>query len=891
MRTFISAILLCCFHTLSAQYIPGRSDKPPIDTADILHWPVIPDGPNTVISNNGEYLLYRVWHIPRGGASTMLRSVQRDWETMLPEARQTTFTDDSRHLIYITPHNGLCILTLPDVRREYESNAHSFELFTYAGKEMLVYQRDNPERELVLQELIPGVNHVYDHIDTYIASKNGQHLLLKKLPDSSGHIALIWIDLQTKEQNTIWKGSNAASLCFDESGQQLAFLVHDSAVDDNVVWLYRAGRKNATELFKAGSTALTDTMKIVSIDNFSRDGRKLFLQIAEKSPRRAESIQSPMTIWSYSDQKLQTVQEDVKRGGPPSYLAVLDMQSPHYIWRIQQQNENISVNDGNNLVILTSRGGNPEERYWNKSASCNTFLATVNKKNRIPLPLTNTAFSPNQKYLLGNGMTETWGSDLYIYEIATKTVRNITASIAITPQKEESDMIETSHGKGLTFAGWLSVDMGLLVYDYYDIWRLDPTGKRKAIRLTNGREQKIRFRLAEDELNFFGKVIQPKQPVLLTAFNTSTKQNGFYRIKWGTKTPPELLFMGDYYFSKLGVNNYSLKAREHSTYLVRREQADQSPNIFSTSDFRSFSPVTHMHPERSVNWYTSELLSFTTSDGTNTQAILYKPQNFDPAKKYPLLIHYYDKMSDELNRYRPPQGWGTGADLDVAWFASHGYLVLLTDIHYSIGKTGESVYQAVVGAAKHLSERPYIDRGRIGIQGHSFGGYETSYVITHSNLFAAAVSSAGVSEATSSYGSLWPDGSSVQEYFEQRGFRIDIPPWKAPATYANNSPIFSLAHTNTPVLIVHNKSDGNVLFEQSLGFFTGLRRTGKHAWMLQYDNGGHGQSGEDYKDYIIRTSQFFNHYLKGSPPPRWMTHGIPAATKRVDDGLVADKEK
>lgn len=891
MRTFLSTILICLyFNILPAQSTNGAMRKSPIDTADILHWPIIPDGPGTIISNNGEYLLYRAWHIPPGSASTMIRATGRNWETALISARQATFTDDSRHVVFITQHNSLCLLTLPDVRREYEENVHSFELFMHKGNEMLIYQRANQERELVLYELTTSLKKVYDNIDGYIVSKNGQSMVLQTSPSLSGNAALLWVDIGTKEPKTIWKGSNPGSLCFDDLGKQLAFLVYDSTTGDNALWLYNADKKNAVEYLKPGPGNPGKLIKLAAISNFDRSGKKLFLQLTEKSQSHSNINESFMTVWNYIDPKLQTLQTGEKMGGTPSYLAVLSIQPPHNVWRLQQQNENITTNNEGDLIVSTFQEGSGSESYWNKAAFSSTSLINLNERKRTPLPLINITFSPNQKYLLGNKIAEPWGSDLYLYELSTHTFRNITKSIPLVSRRKESDMVETSNGKGLIVACWLPADSGLLVYDDYDIWQVDPTGKKNAINLTKGREKKIQFRLADDEYNFPKENIKPGQPVLLTAFNIRTKQNGFCQLKWATGRQPEPLFMGDHFFSKIGTNSHFLKARDRNIYLVRREETGQAPNIFSTEDFRNFSPVTHLHPEKSVNWFTSELVTFSTTDGIETKAILYKPENFDPKNKYPLLIHYYDKLSDELNRYRPPQGWGTGADLDVAWFASNGYLVLLTDIYFDIDKPGESIYKAVTGAAKHIVGRLYVDKDRIGIQGHSFGGYETNYLVTHSGLFTAAVSSAGVSDAMSSYGSLWPDGNSVQEYFEQRAYRIIRPPWHAPFIYKNNSPLFSVSHVNTPVLIVHNKGDRNVSFEQGLEFFTSLRRAGKRAWMLQYDNGGHGLRGDDYKDYIFKTSQFFNHYLKGAPPPEWMTRGIPASMKGVYNRLSLDKD-
>jgi len=426
-------------------------------------------------------------------------------------------------------------------------------------------------------------------------------------------------------------------------------------------------------------------------------------------------------------------------------------------------------------------------------------------------------------------------------------------------------------------------DTGILIYDKYDIWQIDPLGKKAPIQLTNGRNKKLQFRLVIDYWSE-GKIVPAEKNLLLKAFNTKTKQSGFYQLNPRTSIGPELLLMGDYVFNVLmDKKGFPLKARDADVQLVTRENCGQSPNIFNTTDFINFTSVSEVCPEGLVNWFTSELIQFSTQDGIQTQAILYKPENFDSFKKYPLIIHYYDKKSDEINLFQPV---GTiGGALDVAWFASHGYLVLLTDIHFKIGETGESVRKAVEGAARYVSQRKYVDINRIGIQGHSFGGYETNYLVTHSNFFAAAVSSSGMSDLTSDYGNLWGSEKSRQEYYETRGGRLGKTPWEKPDIYMKNSPIYYVGNISTPILMVNNRTDRNVSFEQGLEFFTALRRAGKRAWMLEYDNGGHGVGGNDYKDYLLRMTQFFDHYLKGKPSPKWMVHGIPAIMKGITDGF------
>lgn len=418
---------------------------------------------------------------------------------------------------------------------------------------------------------------------------------------------------------------------------------------------------------------------------------------------------------------------------------------------------------------------------------------------------------------------------------------------------------------------------------------MDLSGRILPLCLTNryGRRNHIAFRLANDERH---AILSPGQSILLSAFNRATKDNGFYSKSLFEKGDPTLLTMGPYVYEvadhnpKRGIGGQApVKARDEEAYIVWRMSATESPNFFYTRNFVNFSPISEEHPEKKCNWLTSELISWKTLDGGISQGVLYKPENFDPKKKYPVIFYYYERMSDELNQFRYPE---VSSDrLDIPTYVSNGYLILAPDVHYKIGETGQSAVNSIVSAARWLSKQPWVDSTKMGLQGHSFGGYETNYVITHSHLFAAACSASGLSDYISSYGSLI-DGYSEEGLFEMSQNRIGATLWQRPDLYIKNSPIFRANQVTTPLLMMHTTNDGIYHFSDAVEFFTGLRRLGKKVWMLQYDNEDHSLLGEAAAiDYTIRMRQFFDHYLKGAPAPKWMVEGIPASEKGIDDGL------
>lgn len=332
-----------------------------------------------------------------------------------------------------------------------------------------------------------------------------------------------------------------------------------------------------------------------------------------------------------------------------------------------------------------------------------------------------------------------------------------------------------------------------------------------------------------------------------------------------------------------------LRAGGNGAYVVQRSSASESPNYFYTTDFKTFNSLSDVHPEKSYNWYTTELITWKTFDGSVDQGVLYKPEDFDPHKKYPLIINYYEKKSANLHKYWNPEPMGS--ELEIPWFVSHGYLVFTPDIHYKIGHTGASAYNAVVSGAKYLTGFPWVDSAHIGIQGHSFGGFETNYLVAHTHMFAAAMASSGFADIVSGYGALgYGAGSFWSWYLEHSQFRLGATPWQRPDLYLENSPILRADHVTTPLLMMNNKGDTIVPFAQGVEWFSALRRLGKRVWMLQYDGERHSIIDQKAaRQHTVRVTQFFDHYLTGAPAPKWMTEGVPARLKGLETGLNLDR--
>ena len=311
-----------------------------------------------------------------------------------------------------------------------------------------------------------------------------------------------------------------------------------------------------------------------------------------------------------------------------------------------------------------------------------------------------------------------------------------------------------------------------------------------------------------------------------------------------------------------------LKARDANMYVTRRMNAGEYPNLFVTQDFRDFSPLTELAPQKEFNWYVTELLRWPLPDGRMGEGILFKPENFDCEKKYPIIFHYYEKNAFNAHVFIHPE-LSEGA-INIPSFVSNGYLVFVPDIEYKIGYPGESAYNSVVSAANYLAKMPWVDTRKMGLQGHSFGGFETNYIVSHSNLFVAAAPASAVSDLVTAYGELpktW--------FYERRQGRIGATLWDRPDLYIANSPVFKADKVKAAVLIEYGRRDDSVVpYWQGLQWYNELKRLGRKVWMLGYEKEGHTiDEPKDQMDYSVRLAQFFDHFLKDAAAPKWMTNG------------------
>jgi dienelactone hydrolase len=597
----------------------------------------------------------------------------------------------------------------------------------------------------------------------------------------------------------------------------------------------------------------------------------------QKKSEQKKVVEQGVNVWSYKDVKLQSQQlKEINESSERNFPVV------------------------NDYTLLVSSDGADNEWNWNATSFKKVYLVSlkdgkktiINNAVKGPFSLTDFyTFSPGGKFVVYYDAAK---RNYFSYEIATGVKRNLTSSIKTTWTTYIKRDVPMAPYMPIGYAGAIENSESILVYDQYDLFQLDPLGKLNPINLTNGYGQlkNIELRCALDK-----KLFQRNEAIILSGFNRVTKDEGFYKMRLNERTDPELLSSGPYIYKGTweadeGYVASPVKAKDAEIYVVRRVCAEESENYFWTTDFKTFNRITDIHPEKEFNWLTTELITWKLPDGFSSQGVLYKPENFDPSKKYPVIFYYYENSTEALHYFISPEC--TRGPLNIPYYVSNGYLVFTPDMHYKIGHPGQSVVNTVVSAANYLSKLPYVDSKHMGLQGHSRGGWETDFIVTHTTIFAAAMASSALTDYVSLYNGvrLLANGMGRQGSFEKGYQRIGGTLWEYPNLFIENSPVFFADKVATPLLMMANKEDNDIAFEQGVEFFSALRRLGKRAWMLQYDGQGHlANSKKASEDLEIRMKQFFDHYLKDSACPRWMLYGVPATEKGNPDALQLVYEK
>jgi dipeptidyl aminopeptidase/acylaminoacyl peptidase len=748
-------------------------------------------------------------------------------------------------------------------------------------------------------------------------TKDGTKISGKEIkPKSSITDGVYVLNLKNQKLSQILSGSGRyKNLSFSDNGEHLTF-VTDKDDDESKTssWSLYHWKKASG---KARLIASEDIEGIpagwwISPDAtpyFSDDCRRLFFFTApvpkrvieernqgaeeEAKENKDEEKKAKLDIWHWEDPLLQPeqlLQADKEKSR--SYVAVYDLEKRTIIQLANQELPSVSIDRRSRSPHAVAVNDLPYRKLlsWDRPGFQDTYLVNLETGSRTLILEKSRArgtLSPEGNYI-------TWfdPEDRQWYATSTgpdRTVINISKGIGIPLQEELHDTPSLPGAYGS--AGWIEKDHAFLIYDRFDIWQVDPTGELPPVCLTegHGRAHSVQFRFVQ--LDHEARAIDPEKDMYLSAFNETSKASGYFVIRAEdneVETSEEVKRSRLEQRIMLNENVNSIaKARNSEDLVFRRNTFRQCPDIWtSTTEFRTIHRISDINPQQDeYAWGDVELIQWKATDGQMLDGLLYKPDDFDPAKKYPLLVYFYERRSDNLHSYYAPAAGRS--IINFSFYVSRGYVLFVPDIPYKMGIPGQSALNSVVSGTQSLIDKGFIDEKRIGIQGHSWGGYQAAYLVTKTDMFACAEAGAPVSNMTSAYGGIrWGTGLSRMFQYERTQSRIGDTLWNARDQYIENSPLFSADKINTPLLILHNDEDGAVPWYQGIELFVALRRLEKPAWLLNYNGDPHWVMGEENRrDFAIRMQQFFDHYLKDAPEPEWMAVGVPAVEKGENFGL------
>ena len=898
MRHLKYLAFVACLGSLSPAFAQNASKSLTVD--DLVTWQRITD---REISDNGKWVACKMepWE---GDATVYLYAAQGQETATFSPADKFAFSASSGYLVVTQTPGKSTVDSLKVLKtKEDKMPMNTLVIYSVAGKketidslktfkladeaDWIAYQRGRKDSTLYVRSLDGSKTFQFPTVtDFQFAKKSG---MLYYTSAAEGEAGIFTLNPEKGSPALIKEGKGVfKQTTFDEKGERLAFLYcadKDSSYKALSLWLSEHNAP-AKEIATRGNRAFPAEWVINEngMLQFSKSASRLFFGTSPE-PRQKDTTQLAenrpnVQVWSWDEPVQYTVQnynkeKDLKK----SYQAVYNLGNGSIFQLANEELPNIQLgNEGDApLALLSTSRPYSLSSMWEARTRSDYYTVSLDNGERKQIAQADYGrfrLSPQGKYAYWYGETD---SCWYTIALAEGKRYRLTTPESFPAWDEENDVPNHPYAHGA--AGWTANDQNLLIYDRYDIWKFDPTAATSPINLTvNGRKEKLSYRL--EQLDKEARFIDLGKLQLLKGFNEATKGYGFYNARLSAPAAPKTLLAGNYMLRSIN------KAKNTDDVIYTMETFQQYPDIhYSTLAFKKSVQLTHGDKQQEgFIWGTAELVSWISLDGRPLEGVVYKPANFDPNKKYPMMVNFYERNSETLYNYRMPEPHRSTIDYHL--YNSNEYVIFNPDIRYVDGYPGESCYNCLMPGITMMIAKGYIDEKGIGAQGHSWGGYQVAYLATRTNLFSAIESGAPVVNMFSAYGGIrWGSGMARSFQYEHTQSRLGATPWSSPLRYLENSPLFTMDKVQTPILIMHNDADGHVPWYQGIEYFVAMKRLGKPCWLLNYTGEPHWPMHMANRiDFQRRMFQFFNHYLKNQKMPKWMSEGVPAVEQPFELG-------
>lgn len=914
---------------LIAGPVPGMAQQTAVQQAADLEVLDLEDYPrwsrigNVALSPDGAWMAYS--YDPLDGDNTLfVRQLDGDTVHELERASGPRFSDDNRWVAFMVSDEeegegggrrggrggrggnvGSRTATLLELASGETFATADAASFTFSDDgAYFVVQRQRTDREaehegsdLVLRDLAAGVVQNIGNVDEF--AFNEPSSVLAYTVDAAGGTGngLYVLDLTSRALRPLDTSEQRyAQLAWNDDGSAVAVLRgfdgEELAQRNNVLLTFRrgAGGFERTLFDPAVSAAFPDGMvlsELRSLD-WSEDGRRIFVGIKEQEAAEPEEDEEDdetanVDVWHWQDERVQSIQQvRANRDRQSTYTSVVHLDEGVFVQLTDEAMPSISLSEDGTFGVGRYDKPYRYEITWGGSRADYYHVDVFTGERRLMIEGLGRSMglSPD-----GRWYAYLRDETVFVRNVESGAVSDLTEVAGVDFVDRQDDHPYELPTYGVT--GWSEDGEWLLLRHRYDLWAVPlPGNDGDPVNVTAGLGDRdsIRFRRVDLEAGGGGfgggggaDAIDLSEPMLLSAYGDRSKKSGYFTVRFGEEPQPLI-------FEDASVG--SLRKAEDADRVVFTQQSFvEFPDYWVADDLSvpalsAARRVTDANPQQSEYAWSpgAVLVDYTDERGNELQATLSLPAGYEEGRRYPMLVYFYELMSQNHHRYSMP---AYDDRPHFSTYTSNGYMVLRPDIVYTTGRPGDSALDDLTSAVQKVIDLGYADPDRIGLQGHSWGGYQSSFVVTQTDLFAAVVTGAPVTNLTSFYGELYKSSGNPQQGITERGqVRMGVSPYEDWDLYVSQSPVHQAEGITTPFLILHGTEDGAVDWHQGLEFYNAARRLGKEVILLSYPGEGHHLSNEaNQKDFQIRMKQFFDHYLMGEPAPPWMTDGVPYLKK------------
>jgi dipeptidyl aminopeptidase/acylaminoacyl peptidase len=919
MNRLLSIVIMCtvclgAINTLFAQETSNSNALKQLTRADYDQWQRL--GWSTTVTEDGNWLIYSI-NKNNGDTELHLNNLQNSSEKVFQYASKPAFSKDNKWLCY---KNGVSGKESKKLKKDKKPVPNKITLrnlvtgdslefkeaksFEFSGKGLFLAmsyaklkEKKSAGSDLVIRNLATGQEFNFGNVSDFKWQDEGELLaMIIDADNNAGNGVQLFDPISGNLKVLDSKDTKYENLNWRKKSNDLVFsrVEEDSVYEEDSysihVWKGLGTKATQSYTFNhAGAANFPVDYRIVDTGaiKWSKDGETVFFNIFNRIKKPAEvdenlSADSTITdttkvavakvveeapeleIWHSNDAVIIPAQKkSSKNSSKTPYLVAYHFKTSKFIQLEDELTEAVNFQDDSSVIIGTD--ATPYE-FAGMFGRGKVDGYVIDIKTGKKTKLTTGASSIYAVDPTGSNVVFAKDNQLFLKQLISGKELNLTEGLEASFFNTEDDHPVENFRTYSYVIDWEKSGKSFFINSKYDVWQFSVDGSKKR-NLTNGKADKIIYRY--NNLDQEADYVDTKKPLFLRMSGELSKKSGYAQVSIG-KTVTQLIWQD----ANL---NITKKVKGSNKIIYSKQTYSDSPDLFATADyFKTNKQLSATNPfQKDYMWGKAELIEYTNKNGLRLQGILYYPADYEAGKKYPMITYIYEKLSRGYHSYSMPS---KTSYYNTTVFTTNGYFVLKPDIIFDAGDPGVSSTTTLEIAVKTVVDMGLVDQNRVGLVGHSWGGYQAAYVPTQTDIFAASVAGAGLTNLISMYGAVTPafGGQAESGHFEVSQERMVNPPWLDADGYIRNSPVMNIDKLNTPMLFEVGSDDMNVNRRQGVEYYNAARRAGKQFVLLQYAKEGHGLRHENNQmDYQNRILSWFGHYLKDEPAEDWIKDGIP----------------